>query len=292
MRIQIGFDIGGTFIKAGIVDDQLNVLVEIGRNFPGMENKDQVPAVIEDMVAEMLRQTGFQREDVRSMGIAVPGSLDKNNETVIHAYNLGFEQYPLKKLIAERFHEIPIFLVNDGNAATLGELHKGALSGCKTGVLITLGTGVGGGLILDGKLFNGGMGQGVEPGHMRLVHQGLLCTCGNYGCVETVCSAAFFKSRGFEPKQLIDQAKAGDQAALKIFQEYLDYLSDALVSIAMLLDPEVIAVGGGISQAGNFLFTPLKKLVEEKSFFKYPHRIVPAKLGNKAGFIGASLLGP
>ena len=289
--IQIGFDIGGTLIKAGIVDDQGNVLGETVRIFPGTENKDQVPAIIEEMASEMLTQTGYKREDVRSLGIAVPGSLDNHNEMVLHAYNLGFHQYPLKKLVAERFPKTPVFLVNDGNAATLGELHIGALKGCNTGVLITLGTGVGGGLVLGGRLFNGGMGHGVELGHMRLVHQGLLCTCGNHGCVETVCSAAYFRNRGFEPKQLIDLGKAGDQAALEIFSEYLEYLSDAMVSIAMLLDPEVIAIGGGISQAGDFLFEPLRKLIEEKSFFKYPHRIVPAKLGNKAGFIGASLLG-
>ena len=289
--IQIGFDIGGTNIKAGVVDDQFNILMENIRPFPKGENHKVVLDVMKDMVSEFLSLAKFKYEDVSSIGVAVPGTLDPKNETVLHAYNLGFHQVPLKALLEEKFPGIPVFLANDANAAALGELYKGAFVGCKTAVLFTLGTGVGGGLILGGKLFNGGMGHGVELGHVRLIHDGPLCTCGNRGCLETVCSAKFFENQGLEAKEVIDKAKAGDKRALEIFKEYLGYLSDAIVSVSMLLDPEVIALGGGISQAGDFLFDPLRILVKEKSFFKFPHKTVPTELGNKAGVIGAAILG-
>ena len=289
--IQIGFDIGGTNIKAGVVDNQFNILSENTRPFPRGENHKVVLDVMKGMVSELLSLAKFNNEDISSIGVAVPGTLDPNNETVLHAYNLGFHHLPLKTLLEEKFPGIPVFLSNDANAAALGELYKGAFVGCKTAILFTLGTGVGGGLILCGKLFNGGMGHGVELGHMRLIHDGPLCTCGNSGCIETVCSAKFFENQGLEAKEVIDKAKAGDKRALEIFNEYLGYLSDAIVSVSMLLDPEVIALGGGISQAGDFLFDPIRKLVQKKSFFNFPHKIVPTELGNKAGFIGAAILG-
>lgn len=288
--LHVGFDIGGTNIKAGLVDDELNILTESNKPFPrGAENKVAID-IMEEMIFDMIKHTGNQIENIVSIGIAVPGSLDPKNEIVINAHNLGFHNLELKKIFEGRFPGIPVFLANDANAAALGELHMGAFKGCKTAVLFTLGTGVGGGIILGGKLFNGGMGHGVELGHVRLVHNGALCTCGNYGCIETVCSAMFFERKGLVAKEVVENAKAGDKEALEIFKEYVDYLSDAVVSIAVLLDPEVIAIGGGISQAGNFLFDSLRKKVTEKSFFKYPHKVVPAQLGNKAGFIGAAML--
>lgn len=288
--IQIGFDIGGTNLKAGLVEDDGNILMEAMKPFPRGESHTLVLDIMEEMVEELLLGANRNMGEVRSIGVAVPGSLDTQNEKVIHAHNLGFHDLPLKQLCQERWKDIPVFLANDANAAALGELHKGAFAGCKTAVLFTLGTGVGGGMILGGKLFNGGMGHGVELGHVRLVHNGPLCTCGNHGCIETVCSAMFFERKGLVAKEVIDGAKAGEEEASKLFQEYLGYLSDAIVSIAVLLDPEVIALGGGISQAGDFLFEPLRKLVEEKSFFKFPHKVVPTILGNRAGIVGAAML--
>lgn len=288
--IQIGFDIGGTNIKAGVLDDQYNVLAEDTRPFPRGENYEVVLETMEEMVFQLLTLAKAKYEEISTIGVAVPGTLDANNEIVIHAYNIGFHNLPLKTLLEKKFTGIPLFLANDANTAALGELYNGAFVGCKTAALITLGTGIGGGLILCGKLFNGGMGHGVELGHMRLIHDGPLCTCGNRGCVETVCSAKFFEDQGLTPKGVMDKAKDGDKPSLEIFNEYLGYLSDAIISVLMLLDPEVVALGGGISEAGDFLFDPLRKLVEEKSYFKFPHKIIPTILGNKAGFIGAAML--
>jgi glucokinase len=198
--------------------------------------------------------------------------------------------YPLLALMQDQFPLQQVRLINDANAAALAEHRLGALRGCRTGLMITLGTGVGGGLILDGELFNGGMGQGVELGHMGLVHQGEACSCGNRGCVEAYCSSAYFLRTGMEPLERMELARSGDSESLGILEKYLDYLSDALVSMIVLLDPEIIALGGGISKAGEFLFGPLRQLVDQKTFFRISPRIEGALLGNKAGYIGAALL--
>ena len=195
------------------------------------------------------------------------------------------------------------------NVATIG---RGAFRGCKTAVLLTLGTGVGGGVILNGKMFSGGCGRGVELGHMQIVSGGEKCTCGVRGCIEAYCSATALirdavrvieanpacglsKACGgntakVDAKLVIDCAKAGDADAKAVFDAFVDHLAAACVSVVHLLDPEVIAIGGGVSHAGEFLFAPLREKCLEKCFFSSCGRIVPAELGNDAGMIGAALL--
>ena len=149
-----------------------------------------VVKTIEEAVDFLLRQQAIARKDVESVGIVVPGSIDQKGERVIDAYNLGFHDVPLKALAQEAFGEIPVYLANDANGAALAELYAGAFRGCKTAVLFTLGTGLGGGIILGGHMFNGGMNQGVELRHMYLVNGGEHCTCGNDGCMEAYCAAS------------------------------------------------------------------------------------------------------
>lgn len=310
--LQIGIDIGGTTIKVGAVNDQTEIVARRARVFPAGESYVKVVADMADMIGDISRTLNVSVKDYESIGIGVPGSIDKEGRTIINAHNLGFHQVPLVDAMEIIFPHTPIYLANDANSTALAELHAGALKGCKTAVLMTLGTGVGGGVILDGRMFNGGMGNGIELGHMILQHGGPLCTCGNRGCIETLCSATWLIARGKEVvsknphslihrktegngekvtgKTVIDSAKEGDEEAKKIVQQYLDYLSSAIVSLISLLDPEVIAIGGGVSLAGNFIFEPLKELVEERSFFKIHRPIVPTRLGNEAGIIGASML--
>lgn len=283
-------DIGGTFIKGGLLDQEMNILAEETVSYPGTERLEHLPRVLEDLAVNLCRQSGKSLEVVRAIGIGVPGSLDPASERVLNAHNLGMTDYPLLTLLQDQFPLQRVRLINDANAAALAEHRMGALRGCKTGLMITLGTGVGGGLILGGELFNGGLGQGVELGHMRLVHHGEACTCGNRGCVEAYCSSAYFIRTGRDPLERMELARSGDPESLAIFEGYLDYLSDALASLIALLDPEIIALGGGISKAGEFLFGPLRQLVDQKSFFRIAPRIEGAVLGNKAGFIGAALL--
>ena len=308
---QIGVDIGGTNIKVGLVSDELSLLRSVSVRFPH-DGAASVVAAIVEAVDDLLKQEGITRKDLESIGIVVPGSIDQTGALVIDAYNLGFHDVPLKAMAQEAFGEVPIYLANDANGAALAELYVGAFRGCKTAVLFTLGTGLGGGIILGGHMFNGGMNQGVELGHMILEHDGEHCTCGNDGCMEAYCAASALARDGkraakkhpdsllakraagdpdaIDAKLIIDLAKEGDELAKALFDRYISYLSSACASIYNLLDPEVIAIGGGVCAAGEFLFAPLREQTTEKCFYKTHGRLVPAELGNDAGMIGAAML--
>ncbi len=295
--LRIGFDIGGTNIDVGAVDEANQVVARRRRPFPKGSSYLEVIRIMESLVHELLQEADATTNEPASIGIAVPGSIDGPAGTIISAHNLGFYNVPIKAAVGDRFPATPVFLINDANAATLAEFRMGALRDCRTGILLTLGTGVGGGLIQCGEVFEGGLGHGVELGHMCIDRNGPLCTCGNKGCVETLCSATWLAEQGkkeisefADAKFVIDSAKAGDLAAAEIFRRYVDQLSTALASYAVLLDPEVMVLGGGVSHAGEFLLEPLRQKVKEKSFFHYPYKIVKAELGSEAGIIGAALL--
>ena len=284
---QIGVDIGGTNIKVGLVNETMELVQTCSVRFPH-DGARSVVKTIEEAVDFLLRQQAIARKDVESVGIVVPGSIDQKGERVIDAYNLGFHDVPLKALAQEAFGEIPVYLANDANGAALAELYAGAFRGCKTAVLFTLGTGLGGGIILGGHMFNGGMNQGVELGHMYLVNGGEHCTCGNDGCMEAYCAGG--SPENVDAKLVIDCAKEGDETAKAVFDQYIDSLSSACASIYNLLDPEVIAIGGGVCGAGEFLFAPLREKTTGKCFYKTHGKLVPAELGNDAGMIGAAML--
>ena len=308
---RIGVDIGGTSIKMGLVNQELHIVREASIPFPHVDAAE-VAAKLAAAINDLLASCGLSRQDLSSVGVVVPGSIDPTGEIVLDAHNLGFHNVPFKKLLQDQFDNLPVYLANDADGAALGELGCGAFRGCKTAVLLTLGTGVGGGVILGGTMFSGGCGRGIELGHMQLVSGGELCTCGVRGCIEAYCSAtalireatkaiqenpnsAFAEGimgdvSNVDAKYVIDCAKSGDPTAAAIFDAYVDHLAAACVSIIHLLDPEVIAIGGGVSHAGDFLFEPLRKKTLEKCFFSSHGAIVPAQLGNQAGIIGASLL--
>jgi len=309
---QIGVDIGGTTIKIGLVDDELNI---IGRSiipFPHIGGEG-VARELADAVRKLLAEHGITEQALRHVGVVVPGSIDPTGEIVLNAHNLGFHDVPFKKLLEEQFPNHAVYLANDADGAALAELGRGAFMGCRTAILLTLGTGVGGGVILNGKMFSGGCRRGCELGHMQLVAGGEPCTCGNNGCIEAYCSATALirdgvramkahpesmlaVKSGFDESQLtgkfiIDCARDGDETAKAVFDAYVDHLGSAVVTMVHLLDPEVIAIGGGICHSGDFLFEPLRKNVLEKCFFDSCGDIVPAKMGNDAGIIGAAMLG-
>lgn len=309
---QIGVDIGGTSIKIGLVDDELNIIRRTAIPFP-MIGGEGVAMELAKAVRCLLAEHGITEEDMAYVGVVVPGSIDPTGEIVLDAHNLGFHDVPFKKLLEAQFPKHTVYLANDADGAALAELGRGAFMGCKTAVLLTLGTGVGGGVILNGKMFSGGCRRGCELGHMQLVAGGELCTCGVNGCIEAYCSATALirdgiramkahpesmlaeKSAGDESmltgKFIIDCAKDGDKTAKAVFDSYVDHLGSAVVTMVHILDPEVIAIGGGICHSGEFLFEPLRKNVLEKCFFDSCGEIVPAKMGNDAGIIGAAMLG-
>ncbi len=291
--VRAGIDIGGTFIKAGLVEENTGrIIVQSAIPFPLGNKEAEIWSSIALQTDELLQKSQMNRTDLLSIGVAVAGSIDPKAEMILHAYNLNFNNTPIKKSLEEIFPGIPILIINDANAATLAEHRFGALRGADTAVLITLGTGVGGGLILGGKLFNGGNGNGVELGHMTLKFDGTEHNCGNKGCFELYCSAGALTEDNClwnDAEEVFNAVKIKNPLAQAKLESYIEALSSALVSITNLLDPEIIAVGGGISGAGETLFTPLRAKVKEKSFFNKDYRIVAASLGNSAGLVGAAI---
>ena len=186
---QIGVDIGGTNIKIGLVDDTWEIVSRISIPFPHLDGA-QVAERIAGECHKLLALRGLTEDSLDSVGVVVPGSIDSTGSIVLNAYNLDFHNVPLKALLQSYFQKTPVFLANDADGACLAELGRGAFKGFQTAVLFTLGTGVGGGLILGGRMFTGGKHQGVELGHMPLVAGGIPCTCGNLGCIEAYCSAS------------------------------------------------------------------------------------------------------
>ncbi len=308
---QIGVDIGGTNIKVGLVDENMKIVQRETIPFPHTTAEDTAGKIVQAAM-QMLNKQGIGLAQTESFGVVVPGSISENADTVVDAHNLDFHDVPLKKLLQEQLPGIPVYLANDADGAALAELYAGAFRGCQTAVLMTLGTGLGGGIILNGRLFCGGMRHGVELGHILLVAGGESCTCGNRGCAEAYCSASalaragrkamqmhpdsllYTRSEGntdaVDAKFITDCAKDGDAAAAAVFDEYVEHLSAACASIFNLLDPEVIAIGGGVCAAGEFLFEPLREKTTEKCFYRNHGTILPAQLANNAGMIGAAML--
>ena len=309
---QIGVDIGGTNIKIGLVDEQLQIVRRSSIPFPHVDGEGVAQQIAAE-VRRLLAEQDAAEHELAWGGVIVPGSIDPTGSIVLNAYNLGFHNVPFKAQLQAQFDKVPVYLANDADGAGLAELGRGAFVGAQTAVLLTLGTGVGGGLILGGKMFSGGKRQGVELGHMPLVAGGEYCTCGLDGCIEAYCSAtalardgvrameanpesALAKQSGgnagvIDAKFVIDCAKAGDETAKAVFDTYVDHLGSACIAMIHLLDPEVIAIGGGVCGAGEFLFAPLRENVAKKCFFSDHAKIVPAVMGNDAGIIGAAMLG-
>lgn len=307
---QIGIDIGGTSIKIGVVDENLQIVRRSAIPFQCLGG-ETVAAMIAEEIGKLLALEPAITE-IESVGVVLPGSIDKTQSIVLDAHNLDFHNVPFRAYLQAHFPSTPVYLANDADGAALAELGRGAFTGCKTAVLLTLGTGVGGGVILGGKLFSGGTGLGAELGHMTLVNGGEGCTCGNHGCVEAYCSATALKREGIRAMQahpesllaqrsggdiacvdakfVIDCAKEGDETAKAVFDTYVDHLAAACISVIHILDPEVLAIGGGVCHAGDFLFEPLRKGIDKKCFFSEHGNIVPAVMGNDAGIVGAAML--
>lgn len=287
----IGFDIGGTNIAAGLVDDDGNLIRKSSLPFPADKDFSKVLSVCSELVSFLEQGASGP---IKKIGVAVPGSIDTSNSIVLNAYNLGFDHTPLKASLESVLHK-QVFLINDADAAVLAEHRIGSLKGCATAAMITLGTGLGGGIILNNKLYRGGRNHGTEPGHVILHNGGRLCTCGVKGCAETYCSATRLakdgKSFGWRtPKDVIDAAKEGDVNAVPIVNSYIDDIASYLASLINLLDPERIAIGGGVSAAGEFLIAPIRELANQRSFFQDSTDIVVATAGNDAGIYGAAFI--
>ena len=315
MKHYIGIDLGGMSAKGAIFgEDGALVLKKSVATKPedGFEGTvDKMARLCEELAA----QAGVVLKDVAAIGMAVPGYIDVKTGVVVRWANYGWVKVPLGDKMREKTGVAVIKMSNDANVAALGEAKFGAGKEYESSVLITLGTGVGGGIIVDGKLLEGYMSAGAEVGHMVICEGGALCTCGRHGCLEAYTSAtalirltkwkmeldcstkmweiASGKLENVDGKTAFEAAREGDMRGKEIVDEYVEHLAVGLANLANVLRPEAILLGGGVSNEGEYLFAPLREAVEKKLYtaVEYvPLKIEKAALGNDAGIWGAYAL--
>lgn len=314
-RFVIGLDLGGTNIVAGVLTEDGSETLSL-RSGPTHAEEgadavvDRIVSMIENVIAETIGSTGARRGDFLGVGVGAPGPLDRENGIVITTPNLGWTNFPLRDVIAQRVG-LEATLDNDANCATLGEWWLGAARGGRNVVGMTIGTGIGGGLILDGKLYHGASDVAGEIGHTTIDITGRRCKCGNYGCLEAYASGPSIAERarealGSDTDSLLhrmvegrlerltaatvyDAAKQGDEVALDVVRETARFLGAGIANLLNIFNPDVVVIAGGVTQAGEPLFEPLRKEVRKRAFRPAVEacRIVPGTLPGSAGVVGA-----
>ena len=314
MAYYIGLDLGGTNIKAGVVDEKARVVTKISVVTNAQNGPDAVIAALVTAAVEVAKQAKLPLENIAGIGIGSPGMLDIKNGIVRASPNLpGWKNEKVRDRGAAGTGR-PAVLENDANAAGFGEfwVASGRDPSIRHLVMLTLGTGVGSGIIIDGKVLHGAFDVGAEAGHMIIVPEGRLCGCGQHGCLEAYASATNTAKRAIEAieageksslqkilngpdgtitaKDVFEAAESGDALASRIVDETATYLGIACVSLCRLLDPQMIVFAGGMILAGQFLFDRVRAafLSHTWKMVKPQVQIVPALLGNDAGFIGAA----
>ncbi|MGW3124857.1 ROK family protein [Streptomyces sp. NPDC001076] len=298
MRHVIALDVGGTGMKAALVGPDGELLHRDRRATGRDRGPDAVVTAILDFAAE-LRAYGEQHlgEPASAAGLAVPGIVDERAGVAVYAANLGWRDVPLRALLVDRLG-IPVALGHDVRTGGLAEGRLGAGRGADRFFFVALGTGIAGGFGLDGRVESGAHGFAGEIGHVVVRPQGAPCPCGQHGCLERYASAAavseaWAKAAGDPDADAADCAKAvasGDPNAVRVWGEAVAALADGLVTALTLLDPRVLIIGGGLAEAGDVLFDPLREAVERRVTFQKLPAIVPAALGDTAGCLGAGLL--
>ncbi|MGG6313348.1 ROK family glucokinase [Paenibacillus macerans] len=307
-KIYIGVDLGGTAVKVGICNEEGQLLHTYEGPTEVEKGADTIVANIEQYVRHIVEESPFAWEQVAGVGAGVAGFTNVREGIIILAPNVGLKDFPIRGILEQRLGK-PIKIDNDANVAALGEAWGGAGKGIDNCVCYTLGTGVGGGIIINGKIYQGFSGMAGELGHMSVVPdlEAIGCGCGQMGCLETVSSATGIirmakdaVARGdrtslslvenIMAKDVFDAAKAGDEAAIRIVNRAAFYLGKSMAAVAVVLNPELFIVGGGVSKAGDILFNEVRsvfaRLTPEP--VQKGMRIVPATLGNDAGMVGAA----
>lgn len=310
----IGIDLGGTNIVAAVVDEKYNIIAKAKTPTAVPRSAELIFDDIAKVCKEAVEKAGITMNDISSVGLGTPGTV--NSDGVIEfANNLNFDNVPAKDMIIERLGDKPVYVANDANCAALGEAYAGCGNGAKNFIAVTLGTGVGSGVIIDGKIVTGVNNAGGECGHMVIVVDGEACTCGRHGCWEAYASATALinqtkkamekypdsvmhqlaKEEGkVSGKTAFDAMRRGDIAGIKVVDQYIKYVACGIINLVNALQPEIICVGGGICNEGETLLRPLRRYIEAERYSVYSKiqtKILKAELGNDAGIIGAAILG-
>lgn len=311
--IRIGVDVGGTGIQIGVVDKEYHIIQE--SSIPTRTDipfEEQVKHIA-DCIVSTVQAAGLNEDDIESVGIGIPGIASAKTGEIIKCTNMGWYHVPFRDVF-NRYLNKPVHIDNDANVAALAESVAGISAGTSSSVFITIGTGIGSGIIINGRIWSGAHHIGAELGHVIFDLDGVPCTCGNHGCLERYCSATalirmareavaeqpdslILRSVNMDPsrieaKTVFDAARQGDTLAVSVYNRYTDYLAQAIASVVNLLDPEVIVLGGGVSKAGHFLLDPLTQ--KYKQYIVFNDQPLPpvkiAVLGPEAGIIGAAML--
>ena len=311
-KYRIGVDVGGTNVKLALVD--LNGKIVYSNTTPTRADLGYEHSItnIQNAIEELMKETNTNKETIEAIGFGFPGQIDYKEGVVRLLPNMpGWVEVPVAKIMQDKFG-IQTKLDNDVRVATLGELKYGAGKGCQNLVCITVGTGIGSGLVFNGKLIRGANNAAGEIGHIKLsMHDGPICGCGDYGCFEAYASgpaivaeakeyikggkSSKFKELATEelsPYIIAQAALQGDVVAKRIFTKMGEIIGFGLTSVINLLNPEKVIIGGGVADAGDILFNPIRETVAKRAMPIQGGnvKIVPAELGNTAGVIGASLL--
>ncbi len=312
---KIGVDLGGTNIAAGVINEKFEIIARNSRKTNVPRSAEEIFADIVLCVKEAVKAAGLEMKDIESIGIGTPGSVNKELGRIEYANNLYFEKVCAVDLINKEIPGVKVYLENDANCAALGEAIAGVGAGKKSFVAITLGTGVGSGYILDGKLVTGCNDAGGEFGHMVINFEGEMCNCGRRGCWERYASAtalvnqtkaAMLKNKDSKMweacggdinnasgRTAFDMMRAGDKTAKEVVDKYIEYIAVGTVNVINALQPDMICFGGGISNEKENLLAPVRKLIDEFKYSRYADtqtEICSATLGNDAGIIGAALV--
>lgn len=306
----IGIDLGGTFIKAGIVAEDGTIIHKDSAPAGAGRESSLIIADIAALIKKVLKDSGTDIKNIKSIGIGNPGTCDTENGIVVCAANLGLYNVNMRDEL-QKYFDLPVFVGNDANCAALGEyaMFDEDISDM---VFITLGTGVGGGIIIDKKLYTGKNGSAAEVGHMIIEQGGILCNCGARGCWEKYASVTALIEQTKEyaknhPESAVAEAcenevngktafvlaKQGDKGGKEIVDTWISYVATGILSIINLLQPELILIGGAISREGDYLLNPIRAIQSGNTYSKIENktRIMQASLGNDAGLIGSAFLG-
>lgn len=317
----IGIDLGGTNIAAGLVNDQCEILAS--KSVPTCADErtgEEIVKAMAELALALCAENNVDPKEISWVGIGAPGTIDSENGVIAYANNIKFFDTPAAKIFRETF-DVPVYLGNDANCAALGEAYAGAARNARHAIMITLGTGLGGGIIIDKKIYAGFNGAGGEIGHTVIVKDGKPCSCGRKGCWEAYSSATglinmtidamkkdpekksllWAKAKngtleGVSGRTAYLAAKEGDELALSVTREYEEHLASGIATVINIFQPEVFCIGGGVSHEGDRLMEPVKKLVREQIYTRtienLPQTEVKlAELGNNAGIVGAAMLG-
>ncbi len=319
---RIGIDLGGTNIAAGLVNDELtgeNVIVSKLSVPTGADRpSEEIAADMAELCRRLVAQAGLSVDDIESIGVAAPGIADGESGIVEYSCNLPFVKFDLAGALKAELGAKRVKIANDANAAALGEAKFGAARGTRNSVMITLGTGVGGGIIINGEIYAGFNAAGGELGHIVISVDGAQCGCGRKGCWEAYSSATALvrmteekieecratgratqladiaeKKGKVSARTAFDAMRAGDEAAKEVVDTYVHYLGAGLTNIVNVFQPEVISIGGGVSNEKNYLLDPLIPLIKKEQYgggIVKETEIRIATLGNDAGIIGAAML--